>query len=55
MNAYLQAMWDRVFAAKQREAEKRDAEAEAYGRVMVENAEYIANCEDAMSHAPREG
>lgn len=40
---YFQALMDRVLGAQMREQEKRDAEAEAYGRALTENAEYIAN------------
>ncbi len=39
---YFQQMLERVLGAQKREQEKRDAEAEAYNRAMVENAEYIA-------------
>lgn len=40
---YFHAVMDRVLGAQKREQEKRDAEAEAYGRALTENAEYIAN------------
>lgn len=40
--SYFQDMLARMVGAQKREMEKRNAENEAYNRVLAENAEYVA-------------